>query len=197
LLAAALAGFWLSDNSVAARFKEYFPWDPLRGGKSFAEAQVELMPRLKESPRYNMYSGALRAWRETDPRFGIGPGMHQHLWLHYAASPDGDRARGIWPSRPNNGYHSYEVHSDWIQLLEEYGVVGFVLFLFAVGALTAFLRRGFRSGIVEPVAFGGILCLVCMAFHSLGDFNLQMPATTWLLSAVVAIPFAWIQRYGA
>jgi len=34
----------------------------------------------------------------------------------------------------------------------------------------------------------GLLALIAMAFHSLGDFNLQMPATTWMLAALVSLP---------
>ena len=33
-----------------------------------------------------------------------------------------------------------------------------------------------------------ILAIVAMSFHSLGDFNLQMPATTWIFGAMLALP---------
>jgi hypothetical protein len=33
-----------------------------------------------------------------------------------------------------------------------------------------------------------------MAFHSLGDFNLQMPATTWILAAIISVTVAVIVR---
>ena len=39
-----------------------------------------------------------------------------------------------------------------------------------------------------------LLALVAMAFHSLGDFNLQMPATTWLFAALLALPLALVFR---
>ena len=32
--------------------------------------------------------------------------------------------------------------------------------------------------------------MMAMLVHSLGDFNLQMPATGWVLAAMVAIPLA-------
>ena len=38
-----------------------------------------------------------------------------------------------------------------------------------------------------PLALGGLLSFVGMAVHSLGDFNLQMPATAWLLGAIIAV----------
>ena len=75
-----------------------------------------------------MIGGAIRAWQAA-PVWGVGAGMHQNIWPHVAASGDGDRGKGIWPTLVNDKFHSYEVHSDWIQLLEEYGLVGLILFL--------------------------------------------------------------------
>jgi len=153
----------------------------------------------RESCRGRMYGAALRAWR-TSPVWGIGPGMHQNLWPHFAATEDGDREGGVWPSMPNYDFHSYEVHSDWLQLLEEHGIAGMILFLPAVVACFAFLLRGLRcesllweksewrgpgTGCCAAI-LGSLLAGVAMAFHSLGDFNLQIPANTWLLSSVAA-----------
>jgi O-antigen ligase len=162
---------------------------------------------VRTSSRGRMYAGALRAWN-TERFFGVGPGMHQDLWPHFAASPDGDRDKGVWPSLPNNTFHSYEVHSDWLQLLEEYGILGVLLFLLPVIAVFTVLmigvgreRRDWRSsgwrdvgGGYHPLLLGGIFAFVALAFHSLGDFNLQMPATVWLLAALIAIPIACITR---
>jgi O-antigen ligase len=166
-----------------ARFQA-FPWGDLKG-----------------DVRVQMVSGALRAWR-TAPAFGIGPGMHQTLWPHFSASPDGDPDKGIWPSHPNTGFHSYEVHSDWVQLLEEYGIVGLVLFLAALALVLRWLWRGlrreeaaWREGDWNPPArsrfFGvlvaGVLAAVAMILHSAVDFNLQMPATGWMLGAILGL----------
>jgi O-antigen ligase len=71
---------------------------------------------------------ALRAW-ESNPVWGIGPGQHSSRWGEFAATPDGTREPFKAPKMRNDGYHLYEVHSDWTQLLEEYGIVGIVLFI--------------------------------------------------------------------
>ena len=150
--------------------------------------------------RVQMSLAALRAWK-TAPWLGVGPGMHQNLWLRFAASPDGDRKTFRWPSMLNNNYHSYEAHNDWVQFLEEYGTIGVLLFLFASAAAFAVLqgslrreRRGLeREGWeltgheTHAYVLAALLACVAMAFHSIGDFNLQMPATVWLLAAIVAI----------
>lgn len=163
--------------------------------------------QLEYTSRYQMFSGAIRAW-QTAPVWGIGPGMHRHLWPRFAAGTDGDRATARWPRFPNDTFHSYEVHSDWLQLMEEYGVVGLLLFLVACGATAGLwveaLKREWRrqraaawraSGRLDyPVVLTGLLCAAAMAFHSLGDFNLQMPATVWLLAGIVAVGVAFILR---
>jgi O-antigen ligase len=203
LLAVAAFVLW-APHSYARRFREY-PWQ-----------------RLQDSDRVIMAQGALRAWQSSPSAivFGIGPGMHQHLWPRFAASADGDAAAGRWPSRLNTSFHSYQVHSDWIQLLEEYGLVGFALFLAAAGYVMNVLFRGWRRYCARVLGRGpeqapddafrergakparshgwpllaGLLALTALAIHSLGDFNLQMPATVWLLAALTADALAAAAR---
>jgi len=192
--AAALVLFALSGAPYMTRFKAYFRLDRLRDAPPDKRLAI-LSDTLQHSSRGRMISGALRAWT-TQPVFGIGPGMHQHLWPRFAASPDGDVEKGIWPTRTNEHFHSYEVHSDWVQLLQEYGLVGLALLLAPAGLLFAALWRLARRAAdgrtpgppLHAAAVTGLLALIAMAFHSLGDFNLQMPATTWMLAALVSLP---------
>lgn len=184
LLAAAAAAAW-GAGGYRERFLRY-PWK-----------------ELQRSDRIQMAGAALRAWK-TAPWGGIGPGMHQNLWPHFAATPDGDRAQRRWPSQPNIGWHSYEVHSDWIQLLEEYGAVGLTLLLAALGLVGRLLWRGLRReeaawrqagwGAAGPPRGGffaallaGVLGLAAMGLHEAVDFNLQMPATGWMLGALLGL----------
>jgi len=203
-VAAVLAMFlvlaWQSTHPYMVRFKSYF------GAGKTIPAWTEVRQRMEPDVRWQMPAAALRAWREHR-WFGVGPGMHQNLWLHYAATPDGDRDLNIWPSRVNNGYHSYEVHSDWIQLLEETGIVGFGLFLTGVVLLAIWYlkrlaaigsrqrrRRWSRRERLAPDPYAApltaLLAMTAMATHSLGDFNLQMPATGWVLAAMMAVGLA-------
>ena len=159
----------------------------------------QVVDALSRTCRGRMYAGAARAWWSA-PCFGIGPGMHQHLWPHFAPSPDGDRELGIWPTLSNYDFRSYEVHNDWLQLLEEYGVVGLLLFcipffwvwrLYGVSASSEKAVWEVGGEHAEgPFSFavmlGGGLGFVAMSFHSLGDFNLQMPATVWLFAAILS-----------
>lgn len=187
-LAAAVALLALFGGTYTQRFREY-PWRS-----------------LQQSERVQMSLAALRGWRSA-PLVGIGPGMHQNLWPHIAASSDGDRAKGAWPTYLNNTFHSFEAHNDWVQLLEEYGAIGMSLFLLALGGpVLALIRargrqvRRWREGAPErePGADRLVLAagfaLLAMAVHSIGDFNLQIPATTWLLGGIVGLGLAAAAR---
>jgi len=185
LLAAGIIAFTVFGGNYIKRFKEY-PWS-----------------QLQHSDRYQMSAAALRAWQSA-PWFGVGPGMHQNLWPHFAASPDGDREKGIWPTHLNNDYHSFEAHDDWAQLLEEYGVAGLSLFLTALGTTIWLVYRRWRrwahnmahevsSSYYSRLAWilpGLLLAALAMAVHSFGDFNLQIPGTTWLLGILTGLAVA-------
>lgn len=188
LLASGALFFFISSSDYAQRFRA--PW-----------AEVRAMDRVI------MIQGALRAW-DTSKVWGIAPGMHRNLWPHFAASPDGNRETRKWPSQLNNHFHSYEVHSDWIQLMEEYGLVGLALFLIAlavyINALLTVWRReakdrrlGDWQDTERPefwAPLNGLFVCVAMGVHSLGDFNLQIPATTWLFAAMLAMALAFVRR---
>ncbi len=168
--------------------------------KPMREAVVFVIDGFKQQDRALMFAGAVRAWR-THPWVGIGPGMHPNLWPHFGPTPDGDRAARRWPTRLNNDYVSNAVHNDWMQLLEEYGVIGFVLFLVpATLGWCALLRRvrdgaRDRDGVDGAMPLAALLVVVAMAFHALGDFNLQMPATAWMFAALIALSFGTTTDY--
>lgn len=151
---------------------------------------------------------ALRAWRSS-PVWGIGPGQHSNRWQEFNPTDPGVRPVNGNPAtmkRPryvNNEQHLYEVHSDWTQLLEEYGIVGLALFASALLALLVVLclaQSRMLAAAQEAEALGdapppamlramplaALLAAFVMAVHSLGDFSFQMPAITWLFAALAA-----------
>ncbi len=180
--------FCLLGDAYIHRFTRYAGWQKTEGNVA-QRVSVVFSKGIKNTCRGRMYGGAIRAWK-SNPVWGIGPGMHRNQWPRFAATDDGDREVGRWPTQTNHDFHSYEVHSDWLQLLEEYGAVGLVLFLIPVVMLLRRSLHWFRDAdsVEFASALGAFLALGCMLFHSLGDFNLQMPATTWVLAAIIAIP---------
>lgn len=187
VLTLGLSGFILFGGHYVKRFKEY-PWT-----------------KLEHSDRYQMSAAAIRAWQSA-PWLGVGPGMHRNLWPHFAPSSDGDRLTGRWPTHINNQFHSFEAHDDWAQFLEEYGVIGLGLFLAALGmTIGAIYLRWRRWAFVQsgngPAPSAGewilpgiLLAALAMAVHSIGDFNLQIPATVWQLGLLTGIALATADR---
>lgn len=161
----------------------------------------EILDRLRRTSRGRMYVGAWRAWQSA-PWLGTGLGMHRHLWPAFADSGDGNRDTGQWPTLINDNFHSYEVHSDWLELLQELGVVGFVLFSIALCGVARLLLLSCRDISVDwqqneldyafappnrgySLILSSLFVMGAMAFHSLGDFNLQMPGTVWMVGLAV------------
>jgi O-antigen ligase len=143
----------------------------------------------QHTSRYHMYAGAFRSWQDH-PLIGIGSGMHPHLWPRYAASPDGNRETGTWPRFTNHRHYSYKVHSDWLQLLQEQGLIGFALTLLAATTLFIALIRQLAHTKTSPTftyPLTALLALAALAFHSLGDFNLQIPAIGWTLATLTGL----------
>jgi O-antigen ligase len=201
--AAVLLILLTAGQSYVKRFYAYFGWTEQAGRMAPPAAGVLDVLRTQDRPQ--MWAAALRAWKER-PWTGIGPGMHPNLWPHYAPSPDGDRISGRWPKYRNNAYLSNAVHNDWLQLFEELGAVGFALFLIPASCVVWRWRRHLRriakrndedpAGTEPSESFvpvcAGLLAAVALSVHSLGDFNLQIPATTWIFSAILATAWAHV-----
>jgi len=199
-LLVVVGGFWGAQD-YRERFVSYGGLNTVEFSAE-ASAQAEVIRLLRQTSRGRMFAGAWHSW-QTAPWFGIGVGMHRHVWPAVAASGDGDRAEGRWPTLLNDDFHSYEVHSDWLQLLQEYGVMGLGLFLLGFGAVVILFLRCFQrvardwsddelgcldAGATDyALVLGGFLVLGAMTFHSLGDFNLQIPGTVWMVAILVGL----------
>ena len=192
-------------KAAVARLISYWPDQAAKESSVYPEFWV----RFRQGhSRPVMFEGAYHAWR-TAPILGIGGGMHEVIWPAVAAGIDGDREQGIWPIRPYDGYHSYYVHNDWLQLLEEYGLVGMGLFLIFAGVGVTVLIQGIR---IEVASRGGgegegrggrapfgmiqasIIFVVALSVHSIGDFNLHIPANNWSSSFLIAAGLAAVLR---
>jgi len=91
---------------------------------------------------------------------------------------------------PGPVFYSW-AHNDYLQLLIEVGLPGFLLF---VWILVVFLQGAHRAreGLAsDPALFrlhaGFCAALVAIAFHSFTDFSLHLPANFSVLSLIVGI----------
>ena len=139
----ALFAITSTDNPLMARVKQH----PLYTAAVKNVGSPQWREKMHDVFWYSFDRGtyiqsALRAWK-SNPVWGIGPGQHSSRWAEFAATDDGikpvngDLSTMKKPRVTNAGYHLYEVHSDWTQLLEEYGIVGLVLFIIPMLVLLA------------------------------------------------------------
>jgi len=191
--------FIKSDIGYSQRFRKYFVVKNIPQNENVVKHYLH---RMSLTSRGRMFCGAWRAW-QSSPVVGIGPGMHQVVWSRFAASSDGNREKAEWPSVTNVNFHSYEVHNDWLQLLEEYGTVGIILFLIPFSLVFVMLRKKFllcskvRLNQIQfswfdnfphdSIQLGSLLCFISISFHCLGDFNLQIPGVLWTLTGIIGV----------
>ena len=127
-------------------------------------------------------------------------------WLDYPVFGQGSRMYDIysvqhWPGSMNWVHGDPEfAHNDYLQMLGEYGAIGFGLMLFFIATHVASGLHyviWFRSnGIAEhrsrthnslALCLGALLVLAGYAIHSLLDFNLHLPANLIPVSFAFAI----------
>jgi len=131
------------------------------------------------------YQIRLGIWRDTislikaNPVFGTGLGTFADAYK---------RHQTVFLSRlVDHG------HNDYLQFAAELGIPG-ALLLF--GLILWVLRRGVSTvyrlerGQEKYVAFGCCGSIVAILFHSLADFNLQIPANALLFSAILGLALA-------
>lgn len=157
-------------------------------GGWFVAEHIELRERLatalERDIRVANWQAALAQFR-TAPVFGTGAGTHLYL--------------GRLFRQPELQLDPIHAHSDYLELLAEYGLVGaagmaFFLAAHAVGGLRALGRLG-RALRGKPEAGSDALALVigalaafaAMAAHSVVDFNLHIPANALAMAFLFGI----------
>lgn len=87
-------------------------------------------------------------------------------------------------------------HNDWVQLVAELGVPGFLIVTVGVVAFLVVAIGRWRERhdpFALGIGLGGIGAVVAMAVHSLSDFNMRIPANPLLLALIAAV--AWGALY--
>jgi tetratricopeptide (TPR) repeat protein len=110
------------------------------------------------------------------PLFGTGPATFDFVDPHYAS--DSLRVRAVF------------THNDYLNCLDNYGIVGFALAMFFVYAVTLALFSRIGSGTVWPdrVLVATASAAWCaLLVHSLLDFNMHIPANARILFALTGM----------
>jgi O-antigen ligase len=134
--------------------------------------------------RFQTWDGAIRMWGDH-PIWGVGPGLFDYRFRQYRPEP--------LQMRPEHA------HNDYLELLDDMGIVGGAIALAAVGVFIFGLKRSwphvrreendFGSGMSSRYAFflGAISGLFALAVHSLVDFNLHVPANALIGAAILGL----------
>lgn len=106
---------------------------------------------------------------------GYGGGSYYSVFPHY---------------RTNEVFLFYDhAHNDFLELLGDYGVIGFVMFaLIVIGcfarAIQAQAQR--HTAILKGTGFAAMMGIMSIMIHSSTDFNLQIPANAILFCMLCA-----------
>ena len=112
------------------------------------------------------------------PVFGIGSGN----WID------------VYPAYEHTATYGTSVldhvHNDYLELLAEQGVIGFVLFgvaiLIALGTMIDALRRR-RDPLMRGVLYGCVTATISMLVHASVDFNFHTPAHAAWFAVILAM----------
>ncbi len=126
--------------------------------------------------------GRLLVWKDTMkmvkdfPVFGAGFGTYRYAFPMYKTFPK----QSIWD----------HAHNDYIEFLAEGGIPMLLAFLW--GAKRA-VSWGIRSE--SKLSTGATTGIVAMLIHSFFDFNLRIPANTFVFFSLMAISWASRRRH--
>lgn len=151
-----------------ARFQVFFTAkDAATGTMTTGVADSTLNSRLP------LWKGTLELIREQ-PVFGTGAGSWQWHFLKH---------------KPHNvPTHPEYTHNDYLNLLSDYGAVGFLLMLWV---FVAFFQQAAKTSDARSpseersFAVGAVVGVAAILVHSLLDFNLHIPANAFLLALVM------------
>ena len=139
--------------------------------------------------RIELTEDALRIAHDH-PLFGTGPATYAYVDPRYQVSSLNVRA----------GY----THDDYLNCLDDYGLVGFAIAMFFVGAVTLALFSKIQADsrwTERVLVAAALLAWSALLVHSFVDFNLHIPANAMLLFALTGMalsrkpdedaPFHW------
>ncbi len=164
----------------------------LAGGFAYKAQDIQRRFRLALVPgqlhnvlvRLDLWKAAGQMWLDH-PWVGVGPAHFDVRFPKYR--PESLQTRPYW------------VHNDYLNVLADWGLVGFVLVGGAAGTLLGaglrawrFVRREGNTLVVKPsdraaMVLGSGAGLLAISLHSFVDFNLQIPANAMLAVLLAAI----------
>lgn len=142
------------------------------GGLSLAVLGIAPPASGKEEQRSTMIQATLAAAREYFPA-GSGGGSFLRVYQYY------EDPAGASPQYRNHA------HSDYAEILLEYGVPGALLILAVIGWWAARVRAAWRGGPEFAAVRCGVIMLGAVLAHSLVDYPLRTAALALLAAGAI------------
>jgi O-antigen ligase len=125
--------------------------------------------------RVNVWKPALEL-SGNYPVFGSGAGTFKY----------------IFPMHEDGSLYGYydHAHNDYLELLTDQGVIGFMLLGAAIAMLMIKILMGFvkrRDPLMRSMLFASLVGSVSLLLHALVDFNFQIPANAAYFYVILAI----------
>jgi O-antigen ligase len=147
---------------------------------------------VRDAPeRFELWMDSLRIVRDF-PCWGSGLGTYRDVLVNYRPAKDLVMVAGIpQPARVNYA------HNDYLQLLVECGLIGFILLVWATIRTGIYLYRGLKessdweSQILGWSLVSGIIALMC---HGFVDFNFHIPANALIFCLYLALAMKLARR---
>jgi O-antigen ligase len=150
---------------------------------------VERVRTVIEKDQAASLQDRLMAWAGTvnmvkdSPMLGTGPGTYAVIFPQYQP--------------PGLATQFDMAHNDYLQVMAETGVF---LIPVIVWMIVVLFRKGFKklknpSRLVRATTLGAMSGIVAILFHSIGDFNLHIPANALLFTVLAAIVAAPLPRH--
>jgi len=97
-----------------------------------------------------------------------------------------------YPKYRNPGFRIFmnAVHNDYLQYAQEMGIFGlgsFVVLLVLFFKKNLSLLKNLKDKYLQSLTLGFLVSIIAIAIHSLGDFNLQIPANALLFWIILAL----------
>jgi O-antigen ligase len=133
---------------------------------------------VEHEGRYQIFWGAFHLWRQF-PWLGSGLGTFGDVFFQF-------QPVGMGLVRID------QTHNDWLQLLPEAGLIGFILLGFSWVYFYALLVRKWRNHkdrFNKLLGLGGLTALFVGAVHALGDFPFHIPALLYTYAGIAALTY--------
>ncbi|MBK8285851.1 MAG: O-antigen ligase family protein [Ahniella sp.] len=172
-----IAGSWFGLDRLQQRFQDttVVASVELAAGEAAGQAPVTGSVEPSDGERVRVALGSLGMLRD-------------HLWLGVGA---GAWRSGFGEFKPATVHLHYQhAHNDWVQLLVERGVLGFLLYVALLGLAVKYCIKVLRDRedrLLRGAAVGILAGLSAMVIHGLADFNAQIPAYALFIHVLLGL----------